>query len=411
METMYSHITTKFYEKDNLDIRKKNGIYITPYSIIEKCFKGEKTDGLDILEPSFGSGQFIDICVKLLGKKKSSNIVGIELYKELYEGVKKKYSSNKNVKLLNRDFLTWNTNIKFDLIVGNPPYFEMGLSKQDKIAFKEIIGGRMNIYSLFIYKCIKMLKPHGRLIFVIPTSLLSSKYFEKLRYYIHKTCNIEDIDILGTNDFTDALQSTMIFKISKLDEKTKPSSNYIIKFSNTITFTPKYKIISKLIKGKKYIIDYGCDVKTGNIIWNQYRDKLEDKKKNNSYIPLIYPRNLVNGKIEYDGDGNGNGKRGEKTESVKKQYIKIDKEPMKGPFIIVNRIIGNHDISLRPVLIKNSTDKYFFENHINIITGKLANLNIIYKSLTKPETIDFIKNVIGNTQISKNELLYMIPIF
>lgn len=66
---MYSDITEKFYEKDNLNVRKENGIYITPFPIIEKCFEGEKIDGLDILEPSFGSGQFIDIGIKLLGEK------------------------------------------------------------------------------------------------------------------------------------------------------------------------------------------------------------------------------------------------------------------------------------------------------------------------------------------------------
>lgn len=245
-----------------MDIRKEKGIYITPYSIIEKCFESEKIDGLNILEPSFGSGQFIDIAIKLLGKK-SANIVGVELFKELYDDVKKKFSLNKNVKLLNQDFLTWNTEDKFDLIVGNPPYFSKNnLNNQEKKTFKEIITGRVNIYSLFIYKCIGMLKPSGKLIFVIPTSLLSSKYFEKLRYYIHKTCDIEEIDILGSKDFKDALQSTMIFKIKKLDEKTKPTTNYVIEFPNTIVFTPKYKAINKLIKGKKYISDYGCDVKT-----------------------------------------------------------------------------------------------------------------------------------------------------
>ena len=396
---MYNDITEKFYEKDNLDTRKEKGIYITPYSIINQCFEGEKIDGLDILEPSFGSGQFIDIGIKLLGKKKSANIVGVELFKELYDEVKTKYSSNKNVKLLNQDFLTWNTEDKFDLIVGNPPYMEKNLNDQEKKTFKEIVSGRVNIYSLFIYKCIGLLKPSGHLIFVIPTSLLSSKYFEKLRYYIHKTCDIEYIDILGTKDFKDALQSTMIFKIKKLDEKTKPTTNYVIDFSNTIVFTPKYKAIDKLIKGKKYIFDYGCDVKTGNIVWNQHKDKLEDKKKNANYIPLIYPRNLVDGTIKYNDGG------------VKKQYIKIDKEPIVGPFIIINRIIGVRDITLKPVLIENSTEKYFFENHINVVTGKLEDLKIIYNSLIKPETIDFIKNVIGNTQLSKNELLYMIPIF
>jgi hypothetical protein len=96
---------------------------------------------------------------------------------------------------------------------------------------------------------------------------------------------------------------------------------------------------------------------------------------------------------------------------LKKQYIKIDKKPESTPFIVINRIVGIKDISLKPVFIETSTDKYFFENHINVITGKKKDLKIIYDSLIKPETVNFIKNIIGNTQLSKNELLYMIPIF
>ena len=396
---MYNNITTDFYSKDNLDIRKANGIYITPYNIIEKCFENEKINNLDILEPSFGSGQFIDIIIKLLGKKKSTNIVGTELCTELYDSVNKKYSSNKNIQLYKQDFLTWKTDKKFDLIIGNPPYFEMELNSEQKKHFKDIISGRVNIYSLFIFQSIQMLKPNGKLIFVIPTSLLSGKYFEKLRYYINRTCNIDDIITLGSKDFEDALQSTMIFKISKLSETSISNDNFVIKFSNTIIFSNEYISINKLLKKKKFINDYGCDVKTGNIVWNQHKDKLDNNKKNNKYMPLIYPRNLIGGKIVF------------KKDDKKKQYINIDKEPIEAPFIVINRIVGIKDITLKPVLIEASTDKYFFENHINVITGNIDDLKIIHNSLSKPETSNFIKNIIGNTQLSKNELLYMIPIF
>ena len=58
-----------------------------------------------------------------------------------------------------------------------------------------------------------------------------------------------------------------------------------------------------------------------------------------------------------------------------------------------------------------TTESYLFENHINVITGKIGDLKIIYNSLCKPETIIFIKNIIGNTQLSKSELLYMIPVY
>jgi len=78
------------------------------------------------------------------------NITGIELIEELYILVKNKYSKNKNIKLINCDFLKWITDKQFDLIIGNPPYFEMYLDEGDKKKYIEIISGRVNMYSLFI---------------------------------------------------------------------------------------------------------------------------------------------------------------------------------------------------------------------------------------------------------------------
>jgi len=191
----------------------------------------------------------------------------------------------------------------------------------------------------------------------------------------------------------------MILKISKLSDINKPNNNFLINFSNTIIFSNEYKNIIDLIKDKKFIIDYNCDVKTGNIVWNQHKKKLSSNKKNSLYIPLIYSRNLVDNQIVYISD------------DEKKQYIKIDKEPILSPFIAINRIIGTKDIILKPVLVETIGEKYFFENHVNVIIGDINDLRIIYNSLTKIETIKFIKDIIGNTQLSKNELLNMIPIF
>jgi hypothetical protein len=81
-----------------------------------------------------------------------------------------------------------------------------------------------------------------------------------------------------------------------------------------------------------------------------------------------------------------------KPDATKKQYIKINVEPIKAPFIVINRIIGIKEISLKPVLVEETNNEsYLFENHINVITGKLDDLKIIYNSLCKPEIITFIK--------------------
>ena len=176
---------------------------------------------------------------------------------------------------------------------------------------------------------------------------------------------MDDIIILGSKDFKDALQSTMIFKISKLSETNVSNNNYVVKFSNTIIFSNEYLQINKEIKDKKYICDYDCDIKTGSIVWNQHKDKLSNNKKNSEYITLVYPRNLVDNKIVI------------KPDNTKKQYIKINVEPVKSPFIVINRIIGIKDISLKPVLVEETDNgSYLFENHINVITGKIDDLKV-----------------------------------
>jgi adenine-specific DNA-methyltransferase len=266
-----------------------------------------------------------------------------------------------------------------------------------KLLFKDVIGGRPNIYSLFIKKSIDELDTNGVLCYVIPTSLLSSKYFEKTRDYIIKYCNIERIEKLNTNDFDGAQQKTMIFQIKKRKSGNN-NKNFVVKLGSGIIFTPDSDTINKILIDKSFIKTMGCSVKTGNVVWNQFRDKNGDLFTNDpdGNTMLVYPRNLTTGILVADSN------------KKKFQYIKSNHETIPGPVIAINRIIGMNSISLNPVLIESGS--YYFENHINIITGPLDKLKIILESLKNQETIDFIKMIIGNTQLSKTELETMIPI-
>ena len=110
----------------------------------------------------------------------------------------------------------------------------------------------------------------------------------------------------------------------------------------------------------------------------KHKDKFinDSKSDGRDNIPLIYPRNLKNGKITFIKD------------DKKPQYIKynVDIKPIFGPVIAINRIVGLDSVSLHPVLIE--TGKYFFENHINVITGDMNNLIMIEKSLSSSKTIE-----------------------
>jgi adenine-specific DNA-methyltransferase len=395
--------TVDFYKNAKLENRKKFGQYMTPFSCVEKVISGINFKKEDkVLEPSYGSGQFMD---KLIQNKSISinNIYGVELDSELFKLSKDVY---KETKLFNSNYLTQKFDTKFNVIIGNPPYFEIDdefpadLKKQ----LSDVVCGRPNIYSFFIKKGIDELADGGILAFVIPTSLLSSKYFEKMREYIMKYCDIEMIIKLTSDLFEDALQKTMIFQIRKRKAGAVGNNKFIVGIGGGKIFSPDWIELNKYLVGKRYITDLGCSVKTGNIVWNQFMDKHKDKFLNDSKsdgrdnIPLIYPRNLKNGKITFIKD------------DKKPQYIKynVDIKPIFGPVIAINRIVGLDSVSLHPVLIE--TGKYFFENHINVITGNMNNLKMIEKSLSSSKTIEFIKKIIGNTQLSKTELETMIPI-
>lgn len=402
---MLSDITKEYYKEATLEHRKKLGQYMTPYDIIEASLKSIDIKKFkNILEPSCGTGQFID---KISHSNKRVKITGIEIDKKIFDIINVKFKDNKKVTIFNEDFLLFDfKDTKYDLIIGNPPYFE--INKKNKIyktyneiitKYKEYLNGRTNIYSLYLKKSIELLEEEGILLFVIPTSLLSSKYFEGIRKNIVATCNIIKIEILNSDSFEDALQQTMIFGLQKLNHNEKSDNKYIIKLGNTIIFNQDYEKYNLELQNKKFIKDLKCTVKTGSVVWNQHKHKLTNEKKDN--IVLIYPRNLNSDKNELELSSH----------DKKKQYIdstKYTKHPISGPLIAINRIIGIKDITLNPVLIEKG--EHYFENHVNIIYGELKNLKIIYESLKKKETVDFIKNIIGNTQLSKTELETMVPL-
>jgi adenine-specific DNA-methyltransferase len=87
--------------------------------------------------------------------------------------------------LRNEDFIKYDKNRKYDIIIGNPPYIRIQNLPEDtrksmRNEYKEVITGNTDIYVYFILKCIDMLKENGKLIFIVPNSLLYNKSCKKV---------------------------------------------------------------------------------------------------------------------------------------------------------------------------------------------------------------------------------------
>ena len=208
--------TLEYINEVNIEHRKSWGQYFTPRSIIEKLLEKlpNKKESLRILDPGCGTGEF------LLNAKeyfKNAKLYGWDIEEKL---VKISQELVPDAQIDKIDALYQNDYEKYDFVIGNPPYYEFCLDTELRKKFGEVINGRANIYSLFVYQGIKLLKRGGYLAYVVSPSMNNGAFFAKLRSYIVENCNIEYLSVLDSpNLFDGALQSVMLLILKKGENK------------------------------------------------------------------------------------------------------------------------------------------------------------------------------------------------
>jgi adenine-specific DNA-methyltransferase len=393
----FSELSNEINKKISKKNKQEEGIFFTPKDARIKMFdflKELKIEPKTILEPSFGSGEFI---IDLQTEYPSSKIFGVEKNKIIFENVCSNLKLKKNTKLFNNDFLNYKDK-KVDLIIGNPPYF---VTKNKN---ENCMTGRGNIFILFLYKCLtEHLNDNGVLAFVLPTSLYNCSYYEPCRKYISNNTTILIIEELNVN-YYDTKQNTMFIIL----KKEKPlNSNYIFKINDNIYITPFYEKLKKLVDKTTTIKKLGFSVRTGTVTWNEHKDKLINDEDNGTL--LIYSSNIIDCNLVIN---NLLGKE-------KKQYIKdIKKTKEKGPSILIYRGYGNK-FEFKYLFIKDNIE-FYAENHLNVIYPTIKDynieevknkLNIIEKSFKNKKTEEFIKLFVGNGSLSKTEIETVLPIY
>ncbi len=415
----FRDITKKLNETLSKEVRQAEGIFFTPKKVRDLLFEKLKDLGVQpttVLEPSFGSGEF------LLDAKRhfpSAKLVGVEKNETVFKAV-----SCPGAELVCGDFLNWTG--KADCIIGNPPYFvySAGETPKEKKEFlkahKHIMTGRPNIYVKFLYKCLsEHLEDNGFLAFILPTSLYNCSYYQPTRNYIQKHFTIHHLQTLNGAGFYDTNQDTMLIVI----QKKKLNDNFIFRsFDGTIYISPEASELTELQKGCTTLSQLGLLAKTGTIVWNQARD---EGKLATSGVPVIYSTNIVDGKLVLDNirwippkteeqkaKEIAEGKK-KKDMGGKRQYIQGCTEPKEtGPVLLVDRGYGN---SLHFNCVRVDLKEFYAENHVNVIAPVkpegAQHLDRVLQSLKDERTMKFVKALMGNGSVSATELNTVIPIF
>lgn len=164
----------------------------------------------------------------------------------------------------------------FDVIIGNPPYVQ--LSKIDSTTDKEkeylvaeydTSAGRLNTFAFFILLAIKLLNKNGILGFIIPNTILTQSYYEKVREVILKNSEILELVNYDELPFSDAVVENITIIIRKKNNAT----------DNVVSIVDSYGIehkIRKSILQSTFLNNYKLAF---NFRGNEVTDKIADRAK------------------------------------------------------------------------------------------------------------------------------------
>lgn len=161
-------------------IRQKKAPYFTELKSIEakaKHIPSEKQ-----------KAKYIAVEKQIIDKRHNFNYVAIEEeLKYLTHGTRP------------RNFFPWqlyfadvfNKKGGFDIVIGNPPYYQLSKDKTVSDEYKQHLrdkyntsGGRLNTFIFFIHEGYELLKHGGYLAYIIPNTLLTQEYYRDTRELI-----------------------------------------------------------------------------------------------------------------------------------------------------------------------------------------------------------------------------------
>ena len=394
----FNELSIILTKKLTIDHKKKHGIYFTHPNEVNKTIEilsryGCKYD--NILEPSCGSCEFVRTLSKL---HPNSNIDCVEYDKTIFKEIKSLQTDK--IKIVNDDFVKYECNKNYDLIIGNPPYFVIKKDKCPK-EYHNYLDGRPNIYLLFILKCLTVLNDNGILAFILPNNFLNCSYYNKVRIHIKNNYKLIDIIDCG-NDFIDTEQHTHLLIVQN---KIELNNKNIIELNNSVIFNTTDKIyqLNNLYTDTDTLDNMGFSVSVGKVVWNQVKEELTD---DNSNTLLIYSGDIKNNRLEPCNY----------KDETKKNYI--ISEGKREPTLVVNRGYGKGKYTFNYCLI--DIDKpYQIENHLICISPKnnmnkkelLKQYNKIIDSFNNPKTNEFVDIYCTNDAMNTTELQYILPIY
>jgi len=415
------------YYTKNVDSKHKkdNGQFFTPIPIanLMASFCDLKLNRYRILDPGCGTAVLTCTLIEyLINKNENIDFIDLVVYETDPELIVfsqnaltylKTFLLEKEIRfqysLLLQDFVLDNANslkeskeyeVKFDIVISNPPYFKLAKDDEKAIVAQELISGQPNIYSLFMGIASKLLKENGELIFITPRSFASGGYFKAFRKLFFNTVQIEKIHLFNSRKDTfnrdSVLQETVIIKAIKehidpnkkvnvysslgLKDINKPKLK-ILPCSELIDLSSKEKILHLPINDKEEsilklvtlwvdnLIDFDIQISTGPVVSFRALDYIQSDLNVESIdqAPLFWLHNINKMHLDWPVSYKAKG-----------QFIKIENNSKS--ILLLNK----NYVFLRRFSTKDDKSRliaapYFSNNLISSYIGVENRVNYFYR--------------------------------
>lgn len=226
-----------------------------------------------------------------------------------------------------------------DVVVCNPPYRKLGA---DEVAlldpvFEHVVEAQPNLYSIFIFHCVRLVRPRGVVALVTPTSFLSGQYFSGLRSFLIRNTDLAHIGMVSERlgVFIDVEQETALtvlrrrvpdnrseaqvtVSVVSVEGKYTPVGASVLPNGGSVWPIPRAVADVELLKlaaaSKFRLADYGYKIRIGAYVWNRdKRPKYETQRdvlraKTNTAVPLLWSRDISpDGYLTFDPERKADG--------------------------------------------------------------------------------------------------------
>lgn len=334
--------------------------------------------------------------------------------------------------------------VTFTHVITNPPYKKIHSASEHRTLLRSVGVETSNLYTAFLTLAIKLLRPGGQIVAIVPRSFCNGPYFRPFREFLLAEIAIQHIHVFEsrTKAFMDdeVLQESIIFHgvkgatpakvvitassgaafmeseesselvVEDMSTRSVPYSNMVKpndpeKFIHIAVCDLEQRILDRISTFNHTLSDLGIEVSTGPVVDFRLKDDISITPCKDT-VPLLYAVHFQNNKLEWP-------KLGKKPNAIRvsedsRRWLWVN----EGHFVVTRRFTAKEEKRRIVATVYDSSlpgDLVGFENHLNVfhagqrgLAADIATGLAIYLNSTLVDR--YFRQFNGHTQVNATDL-------